>query len=238
MTAQPSIQNPKTHHQNSATGLKFAIILATVIVCMAGQLSFWLFDTTSWATFWQQPMQDNSPIYWQLSRVFGVVAYVLFWLSVMTGLMISTKNANTWFSRGSALSWHQFFSSFALMMAMGHVAWLYFDNYLNPTLAELLIPWMLAQLGVTKMAFIAAGQMAVYLMAMIIMGHHAKKYLSQNAWRYLHAFALIAYIAMVVHGLYVGTDSGELWLLWLYLFTNAILGVVVIYRIIELKRGA
>ncbi len=221
---------------NHSLWLKLLIIAIVAVISVMGWLSFWIFTkNVTLSDFLIQSLSADSQMYWQWSRVLGVVAYLLFWLSVMTGLMIGSKNANTWFSRGTALSWHQFFSSFAIIVALMHAGILYFDGYLNPTVWQLLIPFTMTSLDVSKMVLVGVGQAGLYLAVIIVLGNQAKRFLSQKTWRYIHILALLAYIAFVVHGLYVGTDSQEIWLQWLYFFTNAILGVVIIYRIIQLK---
>ncbi len=215
---------------------KALIITIILLVVILGWLLFWVTgETIPLSAFVRQSFSANSQIAWQYSRVLGVVAYVLFWLSVMTGLMIGSKNANTWFARGTALSWHQFFSSTALGVAGIHAGVLYFDNYLSPSVYELMVPFALQGLTGAKQIFVGVGQLALYLSLVIVIGYSAKRLIPQNIWRYLHAFALLSYVGMVVHGVYAGTDSQSIWLGWLYFFSNAILAVVLIYRLLQIK---
>lgn len=230
----------KPSSNSDITPLKTVIIVMILLVSLIGWLmGFWVFgEPISLMTFINESLQSDSQLAWQWSRVLGVVAYLLFWLSVMTGLMIGSKNANTWFARGTALDWHQFFSSSAIITAVLHAMILYFDGYLSPSMGELLIPFGISGLDTTKRIFAGIGQLALYLSIIITLGHHAKTLIRPELWRYIHATALLAYAGIVAHGLFVGSDSTSLWLGWLYFFSNAILGTVLCYRVIQLNTSS
>ncbi len=237
MTNTAHSSTSKPNPSNNIAQLKAIIIVMTLLISFIGWLmSFWVFDKPiSLATFISESLQTDSQLAWQWSRVLGVVAYLLFWLSVMTGLMIGSKNTNTWFARGTALDWHRFFSSSAIVTAFLHAMILYFDSYLSPSISELIIPFSISGLDTTKRIFTGIGQLALYLSIIITLGHHAKTLIRPELWRYIHATALLVYAGIVAHGLFVGSDSTSLWLGWLYFFSNAILGTVLCYRVIQLN---
>lgn len=219
--------------------LKITVVASIMAIAVMAWLSFWLFseDVLTLTTFVSQIWQADSPVFWQWSRILAILSYVTLWLSVMTGLSISSQSSSFWFARGTALSWHQFFTWTGLSLALGHAGVLLKDSYLHPSLAQLLIPFTLnhAQLSAFAWVWIGMGQLAFYGMALIAIGALLKQKIAKSLWRYLHAFALLAYVGIVAHGLLIGTDSKQFWLQGLYVGTNLTLVLVVMFRVMQLK---
>ena len=219
--------------------LKLGVIVSVALIALVGWLSFWVCGTQdiSLTAFITQITQADSPSFWQWSRVLGIIGYSVLWLSVMTGLSISSQSSQFWFERGTALSWHQFFTWLGLLVSLLHAGTLLNDSYLAPSLLEIAVPFMLdrSDLPMLSWLWIGLGQVAWYAMLLIAVGSLFKQKIAKTAWRYLHAFALAAYVSTVAHGLFVGTDNSQLWLQGWYLVSNLLLMTVVLFRILQLK---
>lgn len=226
------------HSQSFLTNhflLKTAVIGLWAVVFALAWLSFWLFADTSVSLtdFLLSIRQVDSPSFWQFSRIAGVLAYVAMWLSVMTGLSIGSQTSQYWFERGKVLSWHEFFTWLAVGMVVVHAGVLLKDGYIAPTLGDVLVPfaWDSVRLSAWAWLWIGLGQVAVYAMALVALMAKHKHKLVKSLWKYLHALVLLAYVGSVVHGLFVGTDSQQLWLKLLFLVTNVALAVMVLFRV-------
>lgn len=219
--------------------LKLGVTLSVALIALAGWLSFWLFGAQDMSLmgFISQIQQSESPSFWQWSRVLGIVGYSVLWLSVMTGLSISSQSSQYWFERGTALSWHQFFTWLGLLVSLLHAGILLKDSYLAPSWFELAVPFMIDRddLPTLSWLWIGLGQGAWYMMLLLAVGSLFKQKIAKNVWRYLHAFALIAYVSTVAHGMFVGTDSSQLWLKGWYLVSNLVLVTVILFRILQIK---
>lgn len=231
-----------THSQPILTNhliLKTAVIGLWAVIFMLAWLSFWLFADTavSLPDFLQGIRQADSPSFWQFSRIAGVLGYLAMWLSVMTGLSIGSQTSQYWFERGKVLSWHEFFTWLAIAMVAIHAGSLLKDGYIMPTLAEVLVPfgWHSAKLSAWAWLWIGLGQVAIYAMVLVATMAKHKHKLVKSLWKYLHALVLLAYVASVVHGLFISTDSGQLWLKLLFLVTNLALAVMVLFRIGQMR---
>lgn len=220
-------------------GLKLGVILGFISVFCLAWLSFSLFDDRhlGLSAFVVQAFEPTSQSFWQWSRILGVLSYVALWLSVMTGLSISSQSSGFWFERGTALSWHQFFTWLGLTGALIHASVLLKDSFLSPTISQLIAPFTLQheQLSVFAWFWTGLGQVAWYVMILIAIGSLFKQKLAKTVWRYLHGLALLAYVGVVAHGLLMGTDSKQLWVQGIYLMTNTILMLVVMLRLLQLK---
>lgn len=224
-------------------GLKISVVMGFLAVFCVAWLSLWL---GLWLTgshpieltqFLVQFGQRDSQVFWQWSRILGVLSYVALWLSVMTGLSIGSQSSGFWFERGTALSWHQFFTWLGLTGGLLHAAVLLKDSYLKPTVSTLMVPFTLQhpQLADTAWLWAGLGQVAWYAMLILALGALLKQKIAKTVWRYLHGLALLAYVAVVAHGLMMGSDSQQLWIQGIYLATNLLLVLMVVLRLLQLK---
>src|SRR5512140_236909 len=114
------------------------LILASVAVGTLGGLfvlQSWL-PSLSTSLFGVQPKA-----YWDLARSSGMVAYLLMWLSVVFGLLITNRMARMWPGGMTAFDLHQFTGLLGLAFAMFHGLVLLGDQYIKYSLAQLLIPF-------------------------------------------------------------------------------------------------
>lgn len=219
--------------------LKVSVVIGFISVFCLAWLSFWLLgdQQVSLLTFVVEALQPTGQSFWQWSRILGLLSYIALWLSVMTGLSISSQSSGFWFERGTALSWHQFFTWLGLTGALLHAGVLLKDSYLKPTVSQLILPFTLQNEQLSEYAWVWAGlgQVAWYMMLVIAIGSLLKQKLAKTVWRYLHGFALLAYVGVVAHGLIMGTDSKQLWIQGVYLMTNLLLMLVVMLRLLQIK---
>lgn len=219
--------------------LKTVVIGLWAVVFVMAWLSFWLLsaEPISLTAFLLDVTQPDNPSFWQFSRIAGVLAYMAMWLSMMTGLSIGSQTSQYWFERGKVLSWHEFFTWLAIGMVVIHAGVLLKDGYIAPTLSDVLVPfgWQSAKLSAWAWLWIGLGQVAVYVMALVALMAKHKHKLVKSLWKYLHALVLLAYVSSVVHGLFIGTDSEQLWLKFLFVATNGVLALMVFFRIGQMR---
>src|SRR5438105_3328161 len=79
--------------------------------------------------------------YWYLSRASGLTAFVLLWISMASGLVISNKMARIWPGAFTAFDLHQFTSLLGLGFIGLHVLTLLGDHYIGYNLAQVLVPF-------------------------------------------------------------------------------------------------
>lgn len=158
----------------------------------------------------------DTKAFWFFSRASGLVAYLLLWMSVMAGLLISSR-ASAVVSPKSALAVHQMTSGTALAFAVFHGLVLVGDGFLSLSLMELLLPFF----GTFKPLWMAAGQIALLLSAAVLASTSMRRSLGNKTWRALHYGAFLAYWLALAHALALGTDTGRPIIYGFYALTGA-----------------
>ena len=166
--------------------------------------------------------------FWYLSRSAGFVAYLLLWGSVAWGLLLSTKIGRGKLKAPVLLDAHQFLSAVGLGFTFFHGLVLMGDQYLSFPLSAVLVPFA----GSYEPLLVAAGQIGLWLSALLIGSFYVRKWISQRVWRAFHYTGFVAYVIALVHAILLGSDSGQLWVEALYLVTGGSVLFLTYYRIL------
>lgn len=175
-----------------------------------------------------------SPLTWYLARASGFTLYLLFWLSVVTGLGLTTKLLDALGGRGGVWQLHRFATELAFVFLGLHMLSLALDpsvslgalGVLVPFISDVRQPWtdlgILAAMGFTGIAASFA----------------IRRLLGQGGWRALHYAAFPLWLLALVHGVGAGSDSGRPWAIVLYLATTATVVFLSLYRLLRIGRRA
>jgi len=166
--------------------------------------------------------------YWYLSRASGFVAYLLLWGSVAWGLLLSSKIGKGWLRPPALLDAHQFLSNVAVGFTLFHGLILMGDHYLSFPLQAVLLPFG----GDYKPALVAAGQLGLWLSVLLVGSFYLRKRMGQALWRTIHYSSFLAYGAVLLHSVLMGSDSKLLGVQLLYLATGSAVLFLTIYRIL------
>ncbi len=172
--------------------------------------------------------------FWYLSRSAGFVAYLLLWGSVVWGLLLSSKIAKGAARPAALLDAHQFLSGVGLGFGFFHGLILMGDRYLAFPLAAVLVPFA----STYEPLLVAAGQIGLWLSALLIATFYVRRWISQKVWRWVHFSSFLAYWAVVVHAAALGTESFLLWVQLFYLVTGGAVLFLTTYRILTARQQA
>ncbi|MCB0112839.1 MAG: hypothetical protein KDD84_02060, partial [Caldilineaceae bacterium] len=142
--------------------------------------------------------------YWYLSRASGIVAYLLLWASVAWGLLLSTRLGKHLMAAPVVLDAHQFISNVGLGFAFFHGLILMGDQYLSFPLSAVLVPFA----GEYEPLLVAAGQIGLWLSVLLIASFYVRRFIGTKTWRLIHYLSFIGYWAVLVHAVWLGSDSG------------------------------
>ena len=184
-----------------------------------------------WGETVSQLLTATDKHFWYLSRAGGVIAYALFWLAVVFGLLLSTrlgKHVNA--ARVFAL--HQYLSLIAVGFAAFHAGILLADNYLNLQIWQILAPFGFQ----TDRVGVALGQLGFWLLFICAFSFYIKQYIGQSAWRWLHFLTFMAYMLISIHVFMVGSDSRALPLLLFYAGSQTLVFLLISYRLVMLRQ--
>ena len=177
-------------------------------------------------------LTGDTQSYWYLSRAAGFVAYLLLWGSVVWGLLLSAKIGKGALRPPALLDAHQFLSGVGLGFAFFHGLILMGDRYLSFPLAAVLLPFA----GEYEPLLVAAGQIALWLSALLIATFYVRQKIGQKLWRLIHYSGFLAFWLALLHAEALGTESANLWVQLLYFLSGGAVIFLTVYRI-SIARG-
>ena len=145
------------------------------------------------------------------------------------GLIITNRMAKLWPGGPAAFDLHQHVSLLAIAFSLFHALILLGDQFISPTLVGLLVPFGLASYRPTWVGF---GQLGIYLSLLVTLTFYARKKLGGQRWRTVHVFSYAAFLLVMVHGLFSGTDTETSWAFAIYFFTGVSVLFLTLYRIL------
>jgi len=78
------------------------------------------------------------------------------------------------------------------------------------------VPFSLGQIAIPGLAphaplWVGAGQIAFYLMAVVVGSFYVRRQIGQRTWRTLHYVTFLAFLGATAHGIMAGTSMGRRW---------------------------
>jgi len=143
-------------------------------------------------------------VFWITSRAAGIVALLASSVAVALGLMMARR------SRLPDLRvTHEALSLATLAAIVVHALALLGDSFLNPSLADIAIPFASGYQRLWTTTGIVAGWMLILLG----LSYYFRARIGPARWRSLHRFTALAWVLGVVHSIGEGTDAGAAWFL-------------------------
>jgi methionine sulfoxide reductase heme-binding subunit len=146
-------------------------------------------------------------LFWLASRAAGIAALILSSISVCVGLLMSGSLRKR--LGGDLRVLHEALSLATLAALAVHGLTLLGDGYLNPSLADVSLPFVSGY----KTLWTSTGIVAFWALALLGLSYYARTRIGVQRWRRLHRFAALAWVLGIVHSLGEGTDAGETWFL-------------------------
>jgi methionine sulfoxide reductase heme-binding subunit len=150
-------------------------------------------------------MTDVTPhLFWITSRAAGVAALLLASVGVSLGLLMGGKLMR---GRGPDLRVaHETISIATIVAIVVHAVALLGDHFMNPSLADITVPFVSGYKTVWTTVGIVAGWSTIFLG----LSFYARRRIGARRWRSMHRFTVLAWWLGVIHSLGEGTDSGEI----------------------------
>ncbi|MFL5732587.1 MAG: hypothetical protein ACJ78Q_05240 [Chloroflexia bacterium] len=205
---------------------ELALVVAIILGAAAAALSMpvWL------PVLGQSVVGADVKAYWYLSRASGLTAFVLLWVSMASGLIITNKMARIWPGAFTAFDLHQFTSLLGLGFMVFHALILLGNAYVPYNLAQLLIPFAGAAY---RPLWVGIGQIAIYLCILVTFTFYVRKQISNRLWHIIHYLSYAVFALTLAHSLFSGTDSNNPWIFSLYWLTTASLVVLTAHRLLR-----
>lgn len=179
----------------------------------------------------------GDPTLWYVTRAAGISAYVLISLTVVLGLLRSTVRVSR--SGGAGTIWfldeaHQFAALLAAAFLLLHLTTLVLDPVVPFSLGNLLLP-----VGEPYQPFATTlGVLSLYTLAIVLLSSWFRRALPYGFWRGLHGISFAAFALVTLHGILDGTDSGSVWMRLVYVGVLALVGLLVVARLLAQPSAA
>lgn len=163
--------------------------------------------------------------YWYLSRAAGIVAYLLLWSALFSGLLLKTKMLNPIRLSPLLPGLHQLSTSWSLYFTVFHVLLLRYDAYIKFSFGDLFVPFA----ATYQTSYLSIGILSFYGLVLVIVGAYLFK---SKAFRFWHILTYPAFLLAWWHGFKLGTDTQVVWMQAIYWSTGGLTGYIIIYRIL------
>ncbi|HEY4811809.1 MAG TPA: ferric reductase-like transmembrane domain-containing protein [Solirubrobacteraceae bacterium] len=146
-------------------------------------------------------------LFWITSRAAGIAALLLSSLSVCLGLLMGRSIIKG--RRADMRVAHEALSLATLAAIVVHGLTLLGDGYLNPSLGDLMVPFLSGY----KTFWTSIGIVSFWMLAALGLSYYARTRIGVQRWRALHRFTALAWVLGLAHSLGEGTDAGQTWFL-------------------------
>jgi len=169
----------------------------------------------------------NGQFWWFVTRASGMVAAVLIGLTVIWGLLVSTRLI----PRKGLPAWlvdlHRGLAGLSLVFVAVHLFAIWVDSYEEFTVVELFVPFA----SDWKPAPVAWGVLAVWLLAVVQISSWFQRRLPRRRWHLLHLLSFPLAVLVGVHAVTAGTDADNPWFVAVTVGLAAGMCVLTIHRL-------
>lgn len=152
-------------------------------------------------------MLSDPHIWWYVTRASALLAWGLMTLSVVWGVLLSTRVLRKVDDASHLQDLHRYFGGLGLVMIALHVVSLTLDGWLKFSALEALVPFQ-ADYRPTP---VALGIIALYLMVAVYGSSLLRNRLPPRFWKGLHYANYAAVLLVAFHAGLSGTDVGSWW---------------------------
>ena len=169
----------------------------------------------------------KSQLWWYVARSGGIIAWLLLALSVVVGLVLSTRILG----RTPPPAWltdvHRFLGGLALVFTGVHLVGLVADSYTHFGLTSLLVPFASSWKPVAT----AWGVVALYLLLAVELTSLAMRHIPRRLWRGVHFSSFALFVVACVHGATAGTDATNVAYRWSAVVVIVLTTILTVVRI-------
>lgn len=162
---------------------------------------------------------------WELIRLFGLISYFYFTISIVFGLLRKTHTIQS--KKNLLYQIHQSAGWFGFIALVVHMLLLIIDSYEPYSFAELMIPFISDYQPISS----SIGTIAFYLFFIVIITSDLWiRKMKFAIWKWVHLAILPAWFMSLIHGLFIGTDTENPIILTFYVITIVSVSVTFSFR--------
>lgn len=174
----------------------------------------------------------NNPMIWYLMRGSGLVALIIFTLVVALGIATTKRRRVGRLPRFVTLGLHRNVSLLAVVFLAMHIATALGDSYAGVGFTQVFLPLPTVRYGL----WLGLGAVSLDLLLAIVVTSLLRHRLSQRVWKGVHWLAYASWPIALAHSAGIGTDKAAGWFVDTAVACTALVGAVVAWRLLELRR--
>lgn len=144
----------------------------------------------------------KSQIWWYTARAGGIVAWGLSAISVVWGLLLSSRVLGRRITRPKLLDLHRFLGGLSVVFTGVHISGLVLDSTVHFGPLEVLIPFA----SDWDPGAVAWGVIAFYILVAVEATSLLRRRVGERIWRMVHYGGFAVFLFATIHGLKAGTD--------------------------------
>src|SRR6478609_5034399 len=144
---------------------------------------------------------------WALGRGTGVVALILFTVSLVLGIVARSGRRVPWLGRFGTSDLHRTAALTGTALVVAHVGTLYLDPYAQLRVVDAVFPF----LGAYKPLWLGLGTLALDLLAVITVVSLLRQRVGPRVFKAVHWATYALWPVALLHALGNGTDAGSAW---------------------------
>jgi methionine sulfoxide reductase heme-binding subunit len=175
-----------------------------------------------------------NPFFWYVTRAAAVSSYIVLSLVVLLGISRSLVRIS-----GSRASWvleeiHQFLALLVAALVGLHLLSLFLDPLIPFSLLNFALPIAEPYRPVA----VDLGVLSLYGLVIVLASSWLRRYIKHTSWRALHYSSFAVFLLVTLHGVLAGSDSGQPWMIFVYLIASAAVVLMTIIRLLWVPGGA
>ena len=164
---------------------------------------------------------------WEWIRLLGFLSYFYFTLSIVFGLLRKSPSIKS--NKNLYFQLHQLSGWLGLYAVLAHMILLIIDQYEPYKIAQILIPFSADY----KPVLSALGSIAFYFFLLVFFtSDFLIKKMGFARWKKVHLLVLPAWVISLIHGILIGTDSKNIYVLLFYGMTAMLVAILSLIRVI------
>jgi len=164
---------------------------------------------------------------WYLTRGSGIVGLLVLTAAVLLGITTSTRWATERWPRFVIEGLHKNVSLLSLVFLGVHIVTAVADGYVPIRWLDVVVPFGSAY----QPLWLGLGALAVDMLAAIAVTSILRVHIGHRVWRAVHWLAYACWPVAVLHGLGIGSDAGQSWMLLLAAAAAAAVAGAVWWRV-------
>ncbi len=176
----------------------------------------------------------SSTTFWYITRASGIVALILLTLTMILGLITTSRARARGWPGFAQQELHRRFSMLSMIFLGIHVLTSILDTYVHIGWLAIVVPFT----SPYGRLWVAAGTVALDLMLAVFVSSLFRSRIKPAVWRGIHWLAYGCWPIALAHTFGLGTDSGESWVVILGALCVMSVGAALLWRLRASTRPA